>query len=74
MVLGSMLNGACVKDMVACTALVASCLMVRPSWLLTITAGSVAVPTAMVMAAGREASVYTSAAMAPACCALFNLS
>src|ERR1035441_829997 len=71
---GSIATGASANDMVACTGLVASCLMVRPSWLLTISAGSVASPTAMTTASGLNGYVYTSAATAPACCASVSLS
>src|ERR1017187_3948313 len=70
---GSIARGASANAMVAGTGLVASCLIVRPSWLLTISAGSVASPTAMIMALGLDGYVYTSAATAPACCALFSL-
>src|ERR1039458_6078692 len=55
---GSIATGASANDRVACTGLVASCLMVRPSWLLTISAGSVASPTAMTTASGLNGYVY----------------
>src|SRR5690242_204373 len=46
--------------------------MVEPSLKLTISAGRVAAPVAIGMASGRAWSLYTSAAVAPACCASFS--